>query len=118
MKIREKVKEKINNIDEETFIKILMGGLLVGGICVGVIYGKDLGYTKGLKEFRKTHIDIAKNLINECGQQAAFLALDYVRSTPGAIETLLEHPDVVMDKACEAYYKSGYVTTVLASLER
>ena len=116
MKIFEKAKDKLNSLDKDQITVVLMGVVFIGGIGVGVIYGKDLGYAKGLSEFRKIHIDIMKIVIDECGAQGAFQALDYIRSTPGAVEALMKDPDSVLKTAQSHFYKSDYVTKLLGTL--
>lgn len=95
-------------LDDHT-VEILMGFLLVGGGVAGFIAGKDLGYVVGLEEFRKEHIDIAKNLIDGCGSQGAFTALDYVRDNKDAYNTLMKNPNEVIAKVEKMYYSTEYV---------
>lgn len=100
--------------------EILMGALFIGGASAGFIIGKDHGfsngYTKGLVEFRKDHIDISKALIDECGCEAAFKALNLVRSNPEMYEKLMKDPDAVIAKVHDLYYDSEYIKKCLNAL--
>ena len=112
--------KRFKNWGNDHLTEILMGTLLVGGASAGFIIGKDRGfsngYVKGLTEFRQNHIDISKTIIDECGHEAAFKALNLVRSNPEMLDKLMKDPDAVIAKVHELYYDSEYVKKCFEAL--
>ena len=99
-------------------VEILMGFLLAGGTAAGIIIGKDIGYAKGLSEFRKHHCELAKMILDDAGQHGAFLALNHVRSDGKVYKQLLENPDGVLNDVAKLFYDSDYTKVMLASVEK
>lgn len=97
-------------------IEILMGALVAGSAGVGVLLSKDYfyanGYTKGLVEYRKQHIDVVKIVMDESAHEAAFQALDFIRRDGKNYKELLENPDSVIQKVCNIFYASDYAETM------
>ena len=117
MKERNKQKDSVwtrfKKFGNDHLVQILMGILFAGGSVAGYMIAKDRcygnGYADGMKEFRKQHIDTALNLIDECGHESAFLALDHVRSSDQNYKLLMKDPDAVVRQVGEKYYQSGYI---------
>lgn len=104
----------------EHFEQILMGSLFVGGAVAGGLVMKDIAgtkmYAKGLNEFRGTHKDICNTIIEECGQEAAFQALNLVRSDPEMLGKLMSDPDSVIKKVEEIYHNTDYIKKLKAAV--
>lgn len=102
-------------------VQILMGVLMAGSGAAGLIIGKDYfynkGYTNGLNEFRANHVNTARMIINDAGEEAAFTALNLVRSDVNMYKTLLDDPDTVLKKVGEIYGDSDYVKVMKKALE-
>lgn len=109
-------KKWFTNHGEEIFmITLLMGGA-ASGLVIGYDCGRSKGYTKGLSEFRGMHKDICNTIIDECGQQAAFEALNLVRSNPDMMKKLMSDPDAVIDKVGHIYYNNDYIQKLWKSV--
>ena len=102
-------------------VEILMGILMAGSGAAGLIIGKDYfynkGYANGLNEFRANHVNTARMIINDAGEEAAFTALNLVRSDANMYKTLLDDPDTVLKKVGEIYGDSDYVKVMKKALE-
>lgn len=97
-------------------IEILMGILVAGSAGAGVLLSMDYfyakGYMKGLVEYRLKHIELAKTILDEGGSDAAFTALNLVRSDGENYKLLLDNPNSVLQKVYDIYYSSGYGKTM------
>lgn len=89
----------VDNAVEITFVVTIVG---TGAACF--IMGKDLGHLEGLEEFRKEHVRISKHLIDGCGYEGAFAALDYIRGNKDAYDTLMENPREAIENIYDLYY--------------
>ena len=112
-KQKDNVWTKVKKFGNDHLVQILMGILFAGGGVAGYMIAKDRcygnGYADGMKEFRKQHINTALNLIDECGHESAFLALNHVRKNGKNYAMLVEDPDAVLRQVGEKYYQSGYI---------
>ena len=111
MKFKE-IFKKVGTWIEDNFTEILMGALAVSGFVVGLLLGKDAGYSKGLSDFRDDHINISKELIDNCGSIGAFVALDYAKQNPSVYERLIsshEEANNVYLEVEDLYYKTDYI---------
>ena len=101
-------KKGIHKFVDEHVTELVISSALIGGIVAGFIIGKDIGwtngYSKGLVEFRDAHNNVCKELIDKAGSNAAFAALNLVRSDEVVYDILLKNPDMVLKKAEKAFY--------------
>ena len=88
---------------------ILFSGLTIGAGVVAYMFGKDIGYAEGLNEFRGMHINTVEDIIDDCGHEAAFIALDSVRSNADTYKELLDNPDNVICEIGKKYYDSDFI---------
>lgn len=113
---KEKKENKLIKWCKDHAVELTLGTLLVGAGVAGYIFGKDNGYIKGLNEFRKMHIDVMETAIDECGHEAAFIALKTVRDDSNMYKTLLDNPDGVIGKVGEKYFDSDYIKKLRGAL--
>ena len=113
---KEKKENKLINWCKDHVVELTFGTLFVGAGVAGYILGKDNGYIKGLNEYRKMHIDIMETAIDECGHEAAFIALKTVRDDSNMYKTLLDNPDEVIWKVGEKYFDSDYIKKLRGAL--
>ena len=113
---RVRLKKWFVNHGEEIFMITLLTGGAASGLIIGYDCGRSKGYTKGLSEFRGMHKDICNTIIDECGHQAAFEALNLVRSNPGMMKKLMSDPDAVINKVGHIYYDNDYIQKLLKSV--
>ena len=90
-------------------------GIATGAIIIGD-RAHARGYFKGLKEFRNHHKDVCNTIIDECGHQAAFEALNLVRSNPEMMDKLMKDQDSVISKVGGIYYSNDYIQKLIKSV--
>lgn len=113
---KEKKENKLIKWCKDHAVELTFGTLFVGAGVAGYIFGKDNGYIKGLNEFRKMHIDVMETAIDECGHEAAFIALKTVRDDSSMYKMLLDNPDGVIGKVGEKYFDSDYIKKLRGAL--
>lgn len=97
------------------FVMTFAEGAVVSGIIVKG-FAHDSGYSKGLNEFRNLHKDVCNTIIDECGHQAAFEALNLIRKDPEMLDLLMKDPDKVISKVGHIYYNNDFVQKLLKSV--
>lgn len=98
----------------EAFIYLSFAAVMAG---VAYYFGFQKGHILGLNEFRKMHVDTTKVIIDQAACDAAFEALDMVRSNPSAYETLMKNPDAVLVEVQKAFYKRDNTKALLEALQ-
>lgn len=109
-------KKWFTNHGEEIFMITLLTGGAASGLVIGYDCGRSKGYTKGLSEFRGMHKDICNTIIDECGHQAAFEALNLIRKDPEMLDLLMKDPDKVINKVGHIYYDNDYIQKLWKSV--
>ena len=90
-------------------------GVVTGGVIIKG-FAHDSGYSKGLNEFRNLHKDVCNTIIDECGHQAAFEALNLIRKDPEMLDLLMKDPDKVINKVGHIYYDNDYIQKLWKSV--
>ena len=116
MKIKNSFKKVGHWCKDHAFEITLVSGSAIWFV-VGCMKGHDVGYLKGLSEFRKFHIDTAKAIMDNSASEGAFLALNLVRSDGDNYKKLIEDPDVLLKAVQKLFYESDYFKDVTEALE-
>jgi len=102
------------NFKREAFIYSSFVVVMAG---VAYYYGFKRGHILGLSEFRKMHVDTTKNIIDEVACDAAFEALDMIRSNPSKYKLLMNDPQAVLVETQKAFYNRDNVKALLEALQ-
>lgn len=113
---KEKKENRVIKWCKDHAVELTFGTLFAAAGVAGYILGKDNGYIKGLNEYRGMHIDIMETAIDECGHEAAFIALKTVRDDSSMYKTLLNNPDKVISEVGEKYFDSDYIKKLRGAL--
>ena len=108
--LKESKRTRFKRWCENHFTEICMGCILVGGTITGIIIGESIGYGKGLVKHRVDHIDIANGLIDCCGEEGAFQALNYVKSSEDNYKKLLSDPVAATGDVAKMYYSCDFIS--------